>query len=188
MRRPLSLFGGAAVGLLVLVAGLYAYRSLKLVDGETPEGFAMLTPVRDSQSFEPKALPREPVLANRSASGVAVDFGYKVAGIPYSYTLDLAFPAKADQGTAKVTVSHANRTETVEGTASRRWDAPRAAYAVALEDRFDVDPAVPSLCIKAVIGPSDTTIDLKGASICVAQRDVKGACHPETLACGLIRQ
>ena len=73
----------------------------------------------------------------------------------------------------------------------RRFDEPRHAYAVALSGSFGAPsrggPVVPALCIKAVIGPSKADYDLTGASICVAQRDAAGECHPETLACGLIR-
>ena len=188
MSRILSLIGGLVVLMVVLVAGLYAYRSLMLYDGRTPEGYQMLTVLPRSESFEPATLPSAPVLANQSTSDLAVNFGYKVGGIPYSYSLELAFPPKSDAGEAKVTVRHATRNATVETAAIRRWDEPRQAYAVALQDRFDVEPAVPALCIKAVIGPSQTGYDLKGASLCIAQRDVRGTCHPETLACGLIRQ
>ncbi len=188
MTRTLTLIGGLVVLMVVLVAGLYAYRSLMLYDGRTPEGYQMLTAFPGSESFEPASLPNGPMLMNQSASDLAVNFGYKVGGIPYSYSLELAFPPKSDDGQAKVTVRHATRSATIDTPTTRRWDAPRAAYAVALEDKFDVDPAVPALCIKAVIGPSDTGYDLKGASLCIAQRDVKGVCHPETLACGLIRQ
>lgn len=188
MTRPIKLIGGAIALLILLVAGLYAYRSLMLWAGRTPEGYQLLTVIPNSESFEPKALPPGPVLENQSASDLAVNFGYKVGGIPYSYSLELSFPEKADQGRAKVTARHANRGGSVEAATTRSWDAPRKAYAVALQDKFDIDPAVPALCIKAVIGPTDTRYDLKGASLCIAQRDVKGTCHPETLACGLIRQ
>ncbi len=188
MTRTLTLIGGLLVLMVVLVAGLYGYRSLMLYEGRTPEGFPLLTALPGSESFEPATMPSRPVLANQSANDLAVDFGYKVAGIPYSYSMELAFPPKSDAGQAKVTVRHATRNATVATPAVRRWDEPRKAYTVALEDKFDVDPAVPALCIKAVIGPSETGYDLKGASVCIAQRDVKGTCHPETLACGVIRQ
>ena len=188
MTRTLTLIGGLVALMVVLVAGLYAYRSLMLYEGRTPEGYPMLTAMPGSESFEPAKMPAQPVLANQSASDLAVNFGYKVGGIPYSYSMELAFPPKSDSGEAKVTVRHATRNATVATPATRRWDAPRKAYSVALEDKFDIDPAVPALCIKAVIGPSETNYDLKGASLCIAQRDIKGICHPETLACGTIRQ
>lgn len=196
MTRPLRLFGGVIALVLLLTAGLYSYRSLMLLDGRTPEGYQLLTPMADAQSFEPRALPAEPVLENQSPTDLAVNFGYKVAGIPYSYSLELMFPSKGagkpdaaslDIGKAKITVRHATRGATVDGAVTRRWDAPRHAYAVAVEDGFQLEPAVPALCVKAVIGPSQTGYDLKDASLCIAQRDVKGACHAETLACGLIR-
>jgi hypothetical protein len=187
MTRTLTLIGGLVVLMAALVAGLYAYRSLMLYDGRTPEGYPMLTALPGSQSFEPINLPKAPVLENQSTSDLAVNFGYKVGGIPYSYSLELAFPPGATAGRAKVTARHATRSATIDAPANRAWDEPRKAYAVALEDKFDIDPAVPALCIKAVIGPRDVGYELSGASLCIAQRDNRGTCHPETLACGLIR-
>ena len=87
-----------------------------------------------------------------------------------------------------MTVRHSNRSASVESVAVRRWDEPRKAYSVALQNRFDLEPSVPALCIKAVIGPDEASYDLKNGSLCIAERDGNGTCHPETLACGLIRQ
>lgn len=188
MPRSLKLIGGVLALVVILVAGLYAYRSIMLWDGRTPEGYQMLTVVPNAAGFEPASLPSGPVLENQSTSDLALNFGYKVGGIPYSYSLVLTFPAKADQGHATVTVRHATRSASVESSAVRRWDAPRKAFAVALEGGFDKEPNAPALCIKAVIGPSQTSYDLKDGSVCIAQRDTAGGCHPETLACGLIRQ
>ena len=188
MSRPLKLIGGAAVLLILLVAGRYAYRVLMLWDGRTPEGYQMLTALPDTPGFEPKIMPAGPVLDNQSTTDLAVNFGYNVGHIPYSYSLALAFPPSSDTGHATLTVRHATRSASVETDVSRRWDEPRKAYAVALTGTFAIDPAVPSLCIKAVIGPSQKNYDLKEASLCVAQRDTAGTCHPETLACGRIRQ
>lgn len=188
MTSPLKLIVGALALVLVLVAGLYGYRSVMLWNGRTPEGYQMLTSVPNAAGFEPAALPKDPVLENQSTSDLAVNFGYKVGGIPYSYSMVLTFPAKSAEGHATVTVRHATRTASVETNALRRWDEPRKAYSVALQDRFDIDPAVPALCIKAVIGPNNDSYDLKDGSVCIAQRDANGGCHPETLACGLIRQ
>ena len=188
MARPLKGILGVVALLILLVAGLYAYRSLMLWDGRTPEGYQLLTAIPGAESFEPKTLPSGPVLDNQSTTGLTVHFGYKVGGIPFSYALDLAFPPKSGQGQAKLTALHANRVGTVETATTRLWDAPRKAYAVALEDKFVLDPPVPSLCIKAVIGPNNAGYDLEHASLCIAQRDARGTCHPETLACGLIRQ
>ena len=203
MRRPLRLAGAVVLLFVLLVGGLYAYRSLMLFDGRTPEGFQLLTPMPNSAGFEPAAQPRGPVLANRSASGgLAVDFGYKVGSIAYSYALTLDLPrdgrqgdasqgdasqGDASQGEAEVTARHANRTASSRTAAVPRWDEPRQAYAVALTETFDTEPKVPALCFKAVVGPSLQHLDLAHASICIAQRDMQGQCHPETLACGLIR-
>lgn len=188
MARPLKLVVGVAALLVVLVAGLYGYRQLKLYDGRTPEGYALLTAMPNAASFEPRVLPASPVLEIAASDPLDIDFGYRVGGISYSYSLALAFPPDADEGKATLTARHSNRVDTKEAPTTRLWDAPRDAYSVALQKTFDIDPAVPSLCIKAVIGPSKTRYDLGAASLCVAQRDGKGFCHPETLACGLIRQ
>ena len=147
----------------------------------------MLTPVPGSESFEPPSPPSRPVLENQSASDLAVNFGYEVGGIPYSYSLVLAFPANSEAGHATMTVRHSNRVSSRDSDVVRRWDDPRHAYAVALTDDFDLQPKAPALCVKAVIGDSMKTYDLKSGSVCIAQRDAQGLCHPETLACGLIR-
>lgn len=187
MRRVLATLGALAALIVVLVAGRYAYRSLMLFDGRTPEGFELLTRMPGAAGFEPTALPPGPRLENQASGSLDVEFGYKVDAIPYSYSLDLAFPASAQEGKASVTVRHATRSQTVTMKAVRRWDTPRGAYAVALEPVFDMQPSVPALCIKTVIGPSLATLQLKDGSICVARRDRDGQCHPETLACGLVR-
>ena len=108
--------------------------------------------------------------------------------MPYSYSLMLAFAHDADEGQATVTVRRANRSASTVCAVARRWDEPRGAYAVAVTDRFDAEPKAPALCMKAVIGPSKGSLDLRNASLCIAQRDTDGQCHAETLACGLIRQ
>ena len=87
MTRPLKLIGGAIALVLILVAGLYTYRSVMLWDGRTPEGYQMLTVVPNASGFEPAALPPGPVLENQSMSDLAVNFGYKVGGIPYPIRL-----------------------------------------------------------------------------------------------------
>jgi hypothetical protein len=187
MSRPLTLIGALVVLVLVLVAGLYASRSLMLYEGRTPEGYDLLTAMPAASGFEPKALPEAPILENQSAHDLAANFGYVVGGIPYSYSLEVSFPGPGAEGHATVKVRHATREATIDTLAIRRWDEPRKAYAVAVQGKFDIQPAVPALCIKAVIGPKTDPYDLRDASLCVAQRDVTGACHPETLACGLIR-
>lgn len=187
MKRPLMLAAGLVVLVAVLVAGRYLYRSLMQYEGMTPDGYPLLTAVRGSSGFEPTSLPVHPVLDNTSTSDLAVDFGYKVGGIPYSYSLVLAFPPGSDHGRARMTVRHSERGASTDVEVIRRWDEPRKAWAVALQQQFDIQPNVPSLCVKAVIGPSDTGYDLKDGSICIAQRDGAGVCHTETLACGQIR-
>ena len=188
MSRPIKLVGGAVVLMVVLVAGIYAYRSLMLWDGRTPEGYQLLTPMPGAAGFEPTEQPKGPILENQSSSDFAINFGYKVGGIPYSYSLVLDFPRDADDGQAVVTVRHSNRSASSKSATARRWDEPRKAFAVALTDAFEIDPKAPALCLKAVIGPSKTSYDLKNGSLCVAQRDSSGQCHPETLACGLLHQ
>lgn len=187
MTRPIKLIGGAVVLFAVLLGGLYAYRSLMLLDGRTPENDQLLTPMPGSTGFEPTTQPSGPVLENQSSLNLSVDFGYKVAGIPYSYALVLAFPSGGDSGHATLTVRHGPRSATMNSDVVRRWDAPRRAYVVALAGAFDTEPAVPAVCMKAVIGPSLKQYDLANASLCIAQRDASGNCHPESLACGLIR-
>lgn len=181
-RGPLIVAGVVAV--LVAVGAFFL---LTRPSGRTREGDLLLTAVPDARSFAPREMPTAPVLVDTSAHDLAVDFGYRVAGTSYSYTLALRFPPQGDDGTATVTARHAGKTATATTPALRLWDAPRDAYSVALEDKFAMDPAVPALCIKAVIGPSKTGYDLSRASLCVAQRDGAGVCHPETLACGQIR-
>jgi len=154
MTRPLKLLASVFLLMVVLVAGLYAYRSLMLWEGRTAEGYQMLTAVPGAAGFEPTTLPNGPVLENQANGDLAVNFGYKVGGIPYSYSLALSFPAKAESGHATMTVRHATRTASTEADALRRWDEPRKAYVVALQSTFNVEPAVPALCVKAVIGPS----------------------------------
>ena len=188
MTRALKLAIALGALVVVLVAGIYGYRALMLSQGRTPEGYLLLTSMPGAVSFAPANPPAEPVLRNQSEDKLAVAFGYRVAGISYSYALSLDFPPNSDEGKATVVARHASREGSTQTATARLWDAPRDAYAVALEDTFDIDPAVPSLCIKAVIGPKREGYDLAHASICVAQRDGKGNCHPETLACGQIRQ
>ena len=188
MTGLLKVVAGVVLALVVLVGGLYALRSLMSVNGRTPEGYPLLASVPGAAGFEPGTMPDKPVLGNESTSDLAVNFGYRVADTSYSYSLDLAFPNHGEQGHAKLIARHATRSAAVDVPVTRRWDAPRGAYQVAVQDRFDIEPPVPALCLKAVIGPSLATYDLKTASICIAQRDSKGDCHPETLACGQIRQ
>ena len=188
MAGPLRLVLGGVLLFGVLVVGLYAYRSLMLWGGRTPEGYQLLTPMPGSTGFEPSAQPSGPVLESQSSTDLAVNFGYKVGGIPWSYSLVLEFKRDADKGRAILTVRHSNRSASSESETVRRWDVPRKAFAVALADTFDIEPKAPALCLKAVIGPNKTRYDLSDGSICIAQRDASGQCHPETLACGIIRQ
>ena len=188
MTGLFKVIAGVVLAVAVLIGGLYALRSMMSFNGRTPEGYKLLASVPGAAGFEPETSPATPVLENESTSDLAVNFGYRVADISYSYSLDLAFPDRGEQGHAKLIARHATRSATLDVPVTRRWDAPRGAYQVAVQDRFDIEPPVPALCLKAVIGPSLATYDLKAASICIAQRDSKGDCHPETLACGQIRQ
>ncbi len=188
MTRAFKVVVGAGVLLIVLVGGVAGYRSLMFRDGRTPEGYPLLAAVAGSESFEPPSVPTEPVLENQSPSGLAVNFGYRVADISYAYSLALAFPDGGEQGRAKLVARHDTRSATLDVPVTRRWDEPRHAYEVALAERFAIEPAVPALCIKAVIGPNLASYDLKDATLCIAQRDTRGGCHPETLACGAIRR
>ena len=127
------------------------------------------------------------MLHNKTPGALTVDFGYDVDGVPYAYTLALTFPAGAASGRAQVGVLLGGHSASTDSEATRRWDEPRKAYAVALADRFMITPAVPPLCIKAVVGPDLARYDLADGTICVARRDAAGECHPETLACGKLR-
>lgn len=187
MAQPFKLIVGACALVVLMIGGLYAYRSLMVYEGRTPEGYQLLTVVPGASGFEPKALPAGPILENQSAGDLAVNFGYEVAGVPYSYSLALVLPAKSERGRATLTVRHSTRSASIEADVVRRWDEPRKAYAIALQDDFHTEPSVPSLCLKAVLGPSNTRYDLRAGSLCIAQRDGYGLCHPETLACGQIR-
>jgi hypothetical protein len=70
----------------------------------------------------------------------------------------------------------------------RHFSDSRKAYLIAVShDLSKMTPAVPSLCVRAVLGPSKTRFDLSDASLCVMQRDQDGRGHPATLACGVIR-
>ncbi len=188
MTRTFKLVGGSALVLAALAAGLYAARTLRTLGGRTGEGYQLLTPVPGASGFEPLRQPAGPVLENQSSSDLAVNFGYKVGGVPYSYSLVLAFAHEADDGRAVLTVRRADRSASSASAVVRRWDEPRGAYAVAVADRVDAEPRAPALCLKAVIGPDRNSLDLRNASLCIAQRDTDGQCHTETLACGLIRQ
>ena len=187
MPRTLKTVAVVVLALILVVGGLVAWRIVVRGTRSTPEGFAMLTPVPGATGFEPRDRPSGPVLQNRDPGSLAVDFGYKVGGVPYGYSLALTFAPGAEQGRASIAVHHDGRTASTDSEAVRRYDEPRKAYAVALSDKFMISPPVPALCIKAVVGPDLTRYDLADGTICVAQRDAGGACHPETLACGLLR-
>ncbi len=187
MSRTLKTVAFVVLALILFVGGLIAWRIMVHATGTTSEGFAMLTPVPGAAGFEPKDRPSGPVLQNHTPGSLAVDFGYKVGGVAYGYSLALTFAPGAEQGRAAIAVHHDGRTASTDSEAVRRYDEPRKAYAVALSDRFMISPPVPALCIKAVVGPDLARYDLADGTICVAQRDAGGACHPETLACGLLR-
>ena len=187
MSRTLKIAAFAVLVLLLIVGSLVASRIVRRGARNTPEGYAMLTPVPGATGFEPKDRPSGPVLPNRAPGSLAVEFGYKVGGVSYGYALALAFAPGAEQGRASVTVHHEGHTASTDSEETRRFDEPRKAYSVAVSDKFMISPPVPALCIKAVIGPDLARYDLADGTICVAQRDANGTCHPETLACGLLR-
>ena len=186
MPRPLKMAAFALLALIIVVGGVVAWRTA-LRGTDHTERFALLTPMPGASGFEPRELPSGPVLHDATAGSLRVGFGYKVGGSPYAYDVALSFAPGAEQGRAVVTVHHDGHDASTDSEAVRRWDEPRKAYAVALADKFMIAPPVPSLCIKAVVGPDLARWDLADGTICVAQRDAAGACHPETLACGLLR-
>ena len=188
MPRSLKTVALVVLVLILVVGALVAWRFAGRGTGTTPEGFALLTPVPGATGFEPKDRPTGPELRNHAPGSLAVDFGYKVGGVPYAYSLALTFAPGAEQGRVTVTVHRDGRTASTDSEASRRFDEPRHAYSVALSTRFMISPPVPALCIKAVLGPDLARYDLAEGTLCVAQRDADGTCHPETLACGLLRQ
>lgn len=187
MSRSLKTLAVVVLVAILVVGGLVAWRIVARATRSTPDGFALLTPVPGATGFEPEHRPSGPVLRNRAPGALAVDFGYKVGDIAYGYSLTLAFQPGAEQGRATVTVHHDGHTASTDSEATRRFDAPRQAYAVALADKFMISPPVPALCIKLTTGPDLARYDLADGTICVAQRGADGSCHPETLACGLLR-
>lgn len=187
MSRPLKTIALVVLVLILVGGGVVAWRVVIRSTRSTPEGFALLTPVPGATSFEPKERPSGPVLHDRTPGALAVDFGYEVGGIRYGYSLVLTFPPGSEKGRALVSVHHDGHSASTDSAATRRFDEPRKAYSVALSEKFMISPPVPALCIKAVVGPDLSRYDLADGTICVAQRDASGACHPETLACGLLR-
>lgn len=186
MPRLFGLVGVIALAVAIVALALYGYGALMRWSGRTPEGYQLLTPLPGASGFEPSVLPAGPVLESQSSRDLALNFGYRAGGVAHAYSLVLTFPRDAEEGRAALVARFAGRSATDEVAAVRRFDEPRQAYAVALQGAFPDDVA-PALCVKAVIGPSKADYDLRNASICVAQRDGAGQCHPETLACGLIR-
>ena len=138
---------------------------------------------------EPVALPDGPVLRNtsRDPGRMVVDFGYRTGAGAFVYRLGLAFAGEAETGTMDLGVPRGATDSLDQFPAERRWSGSRGAYLVAVSHALARRPAVPSLCVRAVIGPTKAGFDLHDASLCVMQRDGDGRCHPTTLACGLIR-
>lgn len=184
MTRPLKIL---ALAVLVLVGTVIVLEAYRLTSGSRPQSHAALTPMPGASGFEPKEPPSGPMLRNKAPGALDVDFAYVVGGTSYDYALALSFAPGATQGKATVRVLRGENAASTESDAVRRWDEPRHAYAVALADKFTISPPVPSLCIKAVVGPDLARFDLADGTICVAQRGTDGSCHPETLACGLLR-
>ena len=180
MARPSKRALILVVAVVLIVAAWTAWR----IAGEGGRA-AALTPVRGASGFEPRERPSGPVLRSKGAGGLDVDFAYCPGQGCCDYRLVLAFAPGAAEGRATLVARRDGRVATLESPAVRRWDEPRRSYSVALSDPGR--GAAPALCIKAVIGPSLDALDLADGTLCAAQRDAGGTCHPETLACGLLR-
>jgi hypothetical protein len=183
----------AALCLLFLfVAGTaLVYRNTRQPSATSADAATVLSPTKaEEDGTEPVALPATPVLKNNAADPGLLDltFGYKVGATAYAYHLALAFAPESDKGTLDLAPSSGKIDDGASVPVERRFSESRKAYLVAVSrDLGKLAPAVPSLCVRAVVGPSKTSFDLSEASLCVMQRDQDGRCHPSTLACGLIR-
>ena len=189
MNRTVVL-GALAAVIALGAAGFWARTRTPAV--ATADAAETLRPVQAQDGgTEPAALPDAPVLkAVFSDPGhIRVDFGYAPAGgNAYAYRLDLAFAPDADRGTMGLGARGGHARDPQPIPVERRWSESRNAYLVAVSrDLGALTPPIPSLCIRAVLGPSRTQIDLGAASLCAMQRDPTGRCHPSTLACGLLR-
>jgi hypothetical protein len=189
MISNLKLAAALCLLFLVVAGSALVYRNTRPPSAAIADAATTLTATQaEDGGTEPVALPATPVLKNNAADPGLLDvtFGYKVGSKAYAYHLALAFAPDADKGTMDL--------ETPQGKTAdafpieRRFSETRKAYLIAVSrDLGAMVPAVPSLCVRAVVGPSKTSFDLGDASLCVMQRDQDGRCHPTTLACGLLR-
>ncbi len=189
MKPFLKLAIGACL-VLALGLGLLAarrYRSNPIV----PDPAEVLTATRAQDGgTEPDALPASPVLKNKTSTpgDAAFDFGYRIGATTYAYRLGLTFGADAEAGTMALGALRNGADGVDTFPVARRWSESRRGYLVAASHDFTGPGApVPNLCVRAVLGPGKTTLDLQGASLCVMQRDGDGGCHAATLACGQLR-
>ena len=185
--KPIPKVATGACLLLAVGLGALVFRGRTTVRAPNPAEVLTPTQAEDGGS-EPVTIPAAPVLRNNATppGHLALEFGYKVGAIAYTYRLGLAFDADADRGTMDFGVAEGRATASVPVT--RRWSESRHAYFVATSHDFADGASSPNLCIRAVLGPSKAALDLAGASLCVMQRDADGRCHPATLACGQVRQ
>jgi hypothetical protein len=175
--------------IILVLGGVLLYRHAS-APGTTMDAATILSPVQaEDGGTEPVSIPERPVLKNsaREPGRLAVDFGYAIGKTTYGYRLALAFAPDVANGTMDLGAARGKAERLDQFTADRRWSETRKAYLVAVSHdltKYDV----PSLCVRAVIGPDATRLDLSQASLCVMQRDQDGRCHPSTLACGMLRE
>ncbi len=188
MKSLVLRIAGLGVILVLAVLGFVAYRST-MAPSEMVDAAEILSPVMaEDGGTEPSALPAAPVLKSsaREPGRAAFDFGYKVGKTTYAYRVALSFPPDVEKGTMDLGVAKDRSDSLDQFPTDRHWSESRKAYYVAVSHdlkKYDV----PSLCVRAVIGPTMASLDLSQASLCVMQRDQDGRCHPTTLACGLLR-
>lgn len=191
MTSNLKLAAGLCLLFLVVAGSALVYRSTRPPSATSADAATTLSATQaEDGGTEPVALPATPVLKNNAADPGLLDvsFGYKVGNTAYAYHLALAFPADADKGTMDLAPAGGKSPAAATFPVERRFSDSRKAYLIAVSrDLGAMTPAVPSLCVRAVVGPSKASFDLGDASLCVMQRDQDGRCHPTTLACGLIR-
>ena len=191
MTPNLKLAAGLCLLFLVVGGSALVYRGTRAPTAAVADAAITLSAARAEEGgTEPVALPSTPVLKNAATDpkSLAVDFGYKVGKTAYAYHLAFAFAPDADMGTMELAPTNGKAADLNPFPVERHFSESRKAYLIAVShDLGTMTPAVPSLCVRAVVGPSKTSFDLRDASLCVMQRDQDGRCHPTTLACGLIR-
>ncbi|WP_158809513.1 hypothetical protein [Beijerinckia sp. L45] len=191
MTSNLKLAAALCLLFLVVAGSALVYRNTRPPSATSADPATVLSATKaEDEGTEPVALPATPVLKNAAADPGLLDvaFGYKVGSTAYAYHLALAFAPDADKGSMTLATPQSQPVDAVTFPVERHFSESRKAYLIAVSrDLGTMTPAVPSLCVRAVVGPSKTGFDLTDASLCVMQRDQDGRCHPTTLACGLIR-